>query len=635
VVLGVNTGFGGSAGSRTTDFSALQNALMQLTQSALVSHDDDKGIHDLELRSVPVTWVRAAMLTRVNALIRGHSGIPPEIIEAIVALIEKDLTPLIPLRGSISASGDLMPLAYIAGAIQGSPDIWVRAGRDYGYKIISAQEAVKICNIPPIVLGPKAGLALINGTAASAAIAGLAMFDAHQLAIMSHALVAMATEAMCGNGDNSHPFVAAVRPHPGQTEAAKTIRAFHKGTRLVKLERTEEDHYKSGLVQDRYSLRSATQWLGPQVEDLMLAHQQVAVELNSTTDNPVIDTTNGQIRYGCNFQAVSITSAMEKTRLSLQMIGKLLFAQTSELINPDLSNGLPPNLSADDPSLSFTMKGVDINMAAYMSELAFLAAPVSAHVQSAEMHNQGVNSLAFITARYTTKAVELVSLMSVTMLYVCCQALDLRVMYLSFLEEVQPILASNTVDAFGNLMAEDKLEILQERLWKQVSSRWLETAPLDLGERCTEVMASCVSIVVKSLHGGFPLSSSEPKSSDMASINTIEIWQARTIADMQATFESVRCQFFKAQPTSERLGIAAKQLYEFVRQDLGVPFHQGLVEHPTPDSAPSIDGRPKKTIGSWIQMIHESLRDGRLHGKLMKLLRLNVEAESHMTNGTV
>jgi phenylalanine ammonia-lyase len=605
-VLGVNTGFGGSADSRTTNVSALQNALMQHTQSALVSHDDNKGIRDLELRSVPVPWARAAMLTRVNALIRGHSGIPPEIVEAIVALIEKDLTPLIPLRGSISASGDLMPLSYIAGAIQGNPDIWVRTGRDYGYKIISAQEAMKICNINPIVLGPKAGLALINGTAASAAIAGLVMFDAHQLAIMSHALTAMATEAMCGSGDSSHPFIAAVRPHQGQIEAAKTIRAFHKGTKLVKLERTEEDQYKSGLVQDRYALRSATQWLGPQLEDLMLAHQQVSVELNSTSDNPVIDTINEQIRSGCNFQAVSITSAMEKTRLSLQMIGKLLFAQTSELINPDLSNGLPPNLSADDPSLSFTMKGVDVNMAAYMSELAFLAAPVSSHVQSAEMHNQSVNSLAFITSRYTMEAVELVSLMSVTMLYVCCQALDLRVMHLNFLEEVQPVLASATAEAFGHLMAEDKFEILQERLWKQVSSRWFETTPLDLGDRCTEVMASCVSIVVKSLHDGSLFNSSQPKPSDMASIHTIEIWQARTMTDMQATFESVRRQFFKAPPTSERLGVAAKQLYGFVRQDLGVPFHQGLVEHPTPDSAPNIDGRPKKTIGSWIQMIHES-----------------------------
>jgi phenylalanine ammonia-lyase len=151
-VLGVNTGFGGSADTRTTDIPAPQNALMQHTQSALVSHDEDKGIHDLELRSVPVTWVRAAMITRVNALIRGHSVIFPEIVEAIMALIQKDLTPLIPLRGSVSASGDLMPLSYIAGAIQGNPDIWARAGRDYGYKIISAQEAMKICNIPPILI---------------------------------------------------------------------------------------------------------------------------------------------------------------------------------------------------------------------------------------------------------------------------------------------------------------------------------------------------------------------------------------------------------------------------------------------------------------------------------------------------
>ncbi|KAI9867104.1 MAG: hypothetical protein M1830_005842, partial [Pleopsidium flavum] len=101
---------------------------------------------------------------------------------------------------------------------------------------------------------------------------------------------------------------------------------------------------------------------------------------------------------------------MEKTRLSLQMLGKMLFGQFTELINPSLSNGLPANLTADDPSLSFTMKGLDVNLASYMSELAFLANPVSSHVQSAEMHNQATKSLALISARYTMHVVEITSL---------------------------------------------------------------------------------------------------------------------------------------------------------------------------------------------------------------------------------
>jgi phenylalanine ammonia-lyase len=152
----------------------------------------------------------------------------------------------------------------------------------------------------------------------------------------------------------------------------------------------------------------------------MLAHTQVTTELNSTSDNPLVDVSHSDIHSGGNFQAASITAAMEKARLSLQMIGKMLFSQCTELINPALNNGLPANLAADDPSLSFGMKGIDVNVAAYMSELAYLANPISNHVQSAEQHNQAINSLAFISARYTMDAVDLVSLISASFIYVGC-----------------------------------------------------------------------------------------------------------------------------------------------------------------------------------------------------------------------
>ena len=128
---------------------------------------------------------------------------------------------------------------------------------------------------------------------------------------------------------------------------------------------------------------------------------------------------------------------MEKSRLSLQIIGRLLFSLSSELINPTLNRGLPPNLAADNPSLSFTMKGIDISMAAYMSELAFLANPVTSHVQSAESNNQQINSLALISARYTLQTGDILSQMCAAHLYVVCQTLDLRVMYITFLGELQ------------------------------------------------------------------------------------------------------------------------------------------------------------------------------------------------------
>ena len=133
--------------------------------------------------------------------------------------------------------------------------------------------------------------------------------------------------------------------------------------------------------------------MGPQLEDLMLAHTQVTTELNSTSDNPLVDVSQSDIHSGGNFQAASITSAMEKTRLLLQMIGKMLSSQCTELINPAFNNGLPANLAADDPSLSFTMKGIDVNIAGYMSELAYIANPVSTIKPSTPSHSSPLGTL--------------------------------------------------------------------------------------------------------------------------------------------------------------------------------------------------------------------------------------------------
>lgn len=214
-------------------------------------------------------------------------------------------------------------------------------------------------------LGPKEGLGLVNGTAASAALAALAMFEANNLAVLTQALTAMACEALLGNSESFHPFIAEVRPHEGQIESARNIFTLLQGSHLAQGIMDKKNRKQSGLIQNRYALRSAPQWIGPQLEDLMLANRQVQTELNSSCDNPLVDRRTEDIYYGANFQATSITSAMEKTRLSLQMFGKLLFSQATEMIDPNLSNGLPTNLVADDPSLSFTMKGVDISMAAY------------------------------------------------------------------------------------------------------------------------------------------------------------------------------------------------------------------------------------------------------------------------------
>jgi phenylalanine ammonia-lyase len=340
----------------------------------------------------------------------------------------------------------------------------------------------------------------------------------------------------------------------------------------------------------------------------MLAHRQIETELNSTTDNPIVNVSGGDVHCGGNFQATAITSASEKMRLGLQMIGKMLFSQTSELINNAMSNGLPPNLSADDPSLSFCMKGIDVNMAAYQSELAFLANPVSSHVQSAEMHNQSLNSLALVTTRYTMQAIEIVSLMVAGALYTTCQALDLRVMHMTFLEELRPLVEA--IIAEHLLLEEDSP--LPGLLWKDIHTSWYETSHLDASKRATEVASEIVAVMATfAAENGTVTRSNAPVS--IKDVQTLREAIEQTI--LQA-YVKHRDLFFAHQPTEQYLGKATKQCYDFVRNTLGVPFHRGLVEQPQPGDT-ELDGRPKKTIGSWVSIVYEAVRDGRLIARIL------------------
>lgn len=611
----MNTGYGGSADTRSNRNEDLQSALLQHHHFGVLTAKD-RGLAGapgdlLSSQAMPQSWVKGTMLVRCNSITRGHSAVSLHVIETIIALLRNNLIPVIPLRGSISASGDLSPLSYVAGAVTGNPDIFVHTPSG----IVSAQQALQQLNIAPITLGPKEGLGLMNGTATSAAAGSLALYETHHLSVLSQLLSAMALEALLGTAENYDSFIAEVRPHRGQMESARNIRHFLRGSRLARgLDHHEDTRKSPGLLyQDRYALRTAAQWIGPQLEDLLLAHEQVTTELNSTTDNPLVDVAGQKTHHGGNFQAVSITSAMEKTRLSLQMLGKMLFAQCSELINPMLNNGLPPNLAADEPSLSFTMKGVDIGMASYMSELAFLANPVSSHVQSAEMHNQAINSLAFISARYTSQAVELASLMSASYLYTVCQALDLRVLQITYFQALEPALYAVNNKIFGHLLSDADFDELHMSLWEHIQVTWLLTANKDSEDRYAHLVDSALAVVAR-----FFISS--PKLATGTALEALATWKEAAFDCLAETYTTTRMRFFEKQNTTDYLGHATRKMYMYVRKTLGVPIHQGLEDHPTPK-----DENKKLTIGSWIAVIYEALREGHLHEPLMATL---VEAEA-------
>lgn len=357
------------------------------------------------------------------------------------------------------------------------------------------------------------------------------------------------------------------------------------------------------LVQDRYSVRSAPQWIGPQLEDLLLADQQISIELNSSCDNPLTDVSTKDIHYGCNFQAACVTAAMEKVRLSLQMFGRMLFSQLTEMVDPTLSGGLPANLAADNPSLSFTMKGVEISMASYMAELSYYAGPMSPFIQAAEMHNQSVNSMALASARMSSHATDILMLMAAAHLFAGCQAVDLRALHMKFVQKATETIASVTAQVYSESLTSEELEALQKALAAHVFPSWSSSSKRDLPDRCEALVSTAVPIVVNHIKGSV---ADVLQWKEQATKATLSLWTE--------TFET-----FRTEPhTPKVLGKGSKVLYEFVRNELGVPFHQGFVEHPT-IKVDTFNGRPKKTIGGWISIIHDAIKGGSLYGPLIAL----------------
>ncbi|GLI82026.1 hypothetical protein PoHVEF18_010426 [Penicillium ochrochloron] len=472
VIYGVNTGFGGSADARSNDVQRVQQSLMSHLSCGIIAdgkqdlalnsngYSSQSNGHSSESNSeaypgngksngqrkqqclsvrrslplndplaatcMPESWARASMLIRLNSLAGGASGIRVDIAESLMNLLNKDVVPRIPIRGSISASGDLSALVWIGALMQGKTSATAFSGpRDAegARRVTRADVALSEAGIAPISLQAKEGLAIVNGTSVSAGVAALAAYESLRLAALSQVLTAMSVEALRGSDESFEPFIGRVRPHPGQVDSARNIKAFLTGSQLLN---RHDSRNVATLRQDRYSLRTASQWIGPVLEDFGLAYDQLTVELNSVTDNPLVDTERGRVLHGGNFQARAVTSAAEKLRQGLQSIGRMLFTQCTEIINPATNWGLPPNLCSDDANDSFLFKGLDVVVAALTSELGFLANPVGSHVQTAEMSNQALNSLALVSARYTLEAVDVLSQVASAHLLVVCQALDLR-----------------------------------------------------------------------------------------------------------------------------------------------------------------------------------------------------------------
>jgi histidine ammonia-lyase len=353
-IYGINTGFGKLANVRVR-----ADQLVQLQANLIRSHA--AGVGD----PLPVDVVRALMLLRANVLLRPTSGVRPELVDALVALLAAGVIPRVPEQGSVGASGDLAPLSHVALALMGEGEA---VGDGRGSRPAGA--ALADAGLRPFTFAPKEGLAFINGTQAQTAILALLVHDAKTLWRTSVAAAAMTLEALRGTPVPLDPRIHEARPHPGQAAAAALMRSL-----LEESEIRESHRENDPRVQDAYSLRCAPQVFGAVLDAIGFAERVVQVELNASTDNPLVFE-NGDVLSGGNFHGQPVAQALDFLGIALTTLQAIAERRVERLVNPDLSQGLPAFLTAD-PGLSSGYMMVQITAASLVAESRAIAMPAS------------------------------------------------------------------------------------------------------------------------------------------------------------------------------------------------------------------------------------------------------------------
>lgn len=319
VVYGVNTGFGDLARVRISD-----EDLRTLQENLIRSHASGVG------HALSEDVVRAMLLLRANTLAKGASGVGPGLVESLLALLNNGVVPWIPEHGSLGASGDLAPLAHMALVLMGEGEAF------YAGKRMKGGTALKKAGLEPIVLRPKEGLALTNGTPMMTALGCLALDRARRLLLTAAVAGSMSSEALRGSDTPYRAELAELRGHPGHIEAAALLRSLAEGSSI------REDHRDCAKVQDPYSMRCFPQVLGAAIDAVRWIHRVVSIECNAATDNPL--EVDGEALSGGNFHGAPLGYALDMLAIVLTDLGSIAERRTFRLLTDFLSD-LPPFLT--------------------------------------------------------------------------------------------------------------------------------------------------------------------------------------------------------------------------------------------------------------------------------------------------
>lgn len=401
-VYGINTGFGALA-----ETAIPRDQLQALQLNLLRSHA--AGVGEL----LPVRAVRAAMALRANVLAKGFSGIRLATLQHLIELLNRRVHPCVPSRGSVGASGDLAPLAHLALVLVGEGEATVGDRRDP----VSGGEALALAGLSAITLESKEGLALINGTQPSTAVAALATAGAARLARAADIAVALSIDALRGS---VHPFEARIhdaRPYAGQRAAAANVRTLLQGSGINK------SHEHCGRVQDAYSLRCAAQVHGAAREALRFVGDMLTIEANAATDNPMVFAEDGDIVSGGNFHGAPVAVAADLLVLALAQLATISERRTDRLVNPVLSD-LPAFLTPNSGLHSGYMLA-QVTAAALVSEIKTLAHPASVDTIPTSANREDHVSMSMGAALKAQHALDLATRVVAIEVLCACQAIDL------------------------------------------------------------------------------------------------------------------------------------------------------------------------------------------------------------------